>query len=99
MSSPTSGLMTRRGVADVLVFALCSLFAIALTCPLAKRLATAVPSDLGDPLLNVWILWWNATTVPLTSSWWSLPAFFTDENVLTFSEHLAGRRFRPRSTG
>jgi hypothetical protein len=75
---------------DLLVFALYLLFAIVFTFPLAVRLATAVPNDLGDPLLNVWILWWNATHVPLTSSWWNAPAFFPAENVLTFSEHLAG---------
>jgi hypothetical protein len=90
MSSPTSGLMARPGAAHVLAFAFYLLFAIALTFPLAFRLATAVPNDLGDPLLNVWILWWNATHVPLTSSWWNAPAFFPAENVLTFSEHLAG---------
>jgi F5/8 type C domain-containing protein len=76
--------------AHVLAFALYLLFAIVLTFPLAVRLATAVPNDLGDPLLNIWILWWNATHVPLTASWWNAPAFFPAENVLTFSEHLLG---------
>jgi hypothetical protein len=32
---------------------------LALTWPLAARLTTGVPSDLGDPLLNDWILAWN----------------------------------------
>lgn len=35
---------------------------LALTWPLAARLTTGVPSDLGDPLLNDWILSWNART-------------------------------------
>jgi hypothetical protein len=82
--------MARRAAPGILVFALYLLFAIALTWPLVLRLGTAVPNDLGDPLLNVWILWWNATNVPLTSTWWNLPSFFPGTNALTFSEHLAG---------
>jgi F5/8 type C domain-containing protein len=90
MSSPTSRLMARRGGPEILTFALYVLFAIALTYPLIVRLGTAVPNDLGDPLLNVWILWWNATHVPLTAGWWNLPSFYPGTSVLTFSEHLAG---------
>ena len=90
MSSPTSRLMARRGVPEILIFALYLLFAIALTYPLIVGLGTVVPNDLGDPLLNVWILWWNATHVPLTAGWWNLPSFYPGTNVLTFSEHLAG---------
>ena len=61
--------MARRGAPDVLILALYFLFAIALTYPLIVQMGTAVPNDLGDPLLNVWILWWNATNVPLTPGW------------------------------
>ncbi len=87
-TSPTE--QARPAAAHVLIFALYVVFAIALTYPLAFRIATVVPNDLGDPLLNTWILWWNATHVPLTSAWWNAPAFFPAENALTFSEHLAG---------
>jgi hypothetical protein len=58
--------------------------------PLLLRLAKAVPNDLGDPLLNTWILWWNSRNLPLTSSWWNAPAFFPLPDALAFSEHLAG---------
>lgn len=75
-------------------FALASAFylvlAVVLTWPLTAQLSTAVPNDLGDPLLNAWLLWWNAQTVPLTAAWWDSPAFFPAEATLTFSEHLAG---------
>ena len=81
---------TRHVAGAFLVFGLYLVFAIALTFPLILRLPTAVANDLGDPLLNMWILWWNATHVPLTSGWWNAPAFFPAENVLAFSEHLAG---------
>jgi F5/8 type C domain-containing protein len=82
--------MARRLVRDALAFALYLLFAIALTYPLIVRLGTAVPNDLGDPLLNVWILWWNATNAPLTPAWWNLPSFHPGTDALAFSEHLAG---------
>jgi hypothetical protein len=90
MPSPTSRLLERRGAPEVLIFAVYLLLAVALTYPLAARLGTAVPNDLGDPLLNVWILWWNATNIPLTSDWWNLPSFYPGTSALTFSEHLAG---------
>ncbi|HYN06493.1 MAG TPA: discoidin domain-containing protein [Vicinamibacterales bacterium] len=86
----TSEVEPRRDFGALLVFGLYLAFAIALTFPLILRLPTAVANDLGDPLLNMWILWWNATHVPLTSGWWNAPAFFPAENVLAFSEHLAG---------
>ena len=58
--------------------------------PLLLRLGTAVPNDLGDPLLNTWILWWNSQTIPLTADWWNAPAFFPARDALAFSEHLVG---------
>src|SRR5205807_4181970 len=33
---------------------------ILLTWPLARGLAHDIPSDFGDPLLNCWILAWDA---------------------------------------
>lgn len=57
---------------------------------LLRDLAHLVPSDLGDPLLNTWILWWNAHAVPLSDAWWNAPAFFPARDTLALSEHLAG---------
>ncbi|HXY40766.1 MAG TPA: hypothetical protein VEQ10_13930 [Vicinamibacteria bacterium] len=58
--------------------------------PLVLRLASGVPSDLGDSLLNTWILWWDSAHLPLTASWWNAPAFFPLTDVLAFSDHLLG---------
>ena len=53
------------------------LLSIAYTWPLAIKLRTGVAHDLGDPLLNVWILWWSGTqAVPLTAPWWNAPIFY-----------------------
>lgn len=50
--------------------------------------ATRLYPDLGDPLLNTAILYWNATHVPLTSAWWDFPAFAPARGVTAFTEHL-----------
>ena len=66
------------------------LLTAALAFPLVSRLASAVPSDAADPVLNAWILWWNTQALPLTEEWWNAPAFHPHPRVLTFSEHLLG---------
>lgn len=67
-----------------------ALLAVLVSWPLAAHLADRVPHDVGDPVLNTWILWWNAHAVPFTARWWNAPAFWPTPGVLTFSEHLAG---------
>ncbi|MEO7271598.1 MAG: hypothetical protein ABI211_06285, partial [Vicinamibacterales bacterium] len=64
--------------------------AVLWTWPLAAHLSTRVPHDLGDPLLNTWILWWNAHAVPFTATWWSPPILSPMRGALALSEHLAG---------
>lgn len=64
--------------------------ALAMTWPLAQAPASSIPVDVGDPILNTWILWWGATHVPLSTAWWNAPAFFPATGVTAFSEHLLG---------
>ncbi len=66
------------------------LLALAWTWPLVTRLSWRIPHDLGDPLLNTWILWWNSQAVPFTSAWWSPPVFYPMAGSFALSEHLAG---------
>src|SRR5437867_13057576 len=73
-------------VVSVFYFAL----AVVQTSPLVTRLAAVLPHDLGDPVLNTWILWWNAQAVPFTARWWSGPIFWPSRDTLTFSETLLG---------
>ena len=65
-----------------------TLIALAMTWPLATRIASSIPNDLGDPLLNTWILWWDAHRVPLTTQWWNAPIFWPMPGALGLSEHL-----------
>ncbi len=70
--------------------ALYLLLSAAVTWPLVLHLGSLVANDLGDPLLNMWILAWNARTVPLTEAWWNMPQFFPASGATAFSEHLLG---------
>jgi len=58
--------------------------------PLAADLRTGIPHDVGDPLLNTWLLWWNSQAVPFTEKWWNGPIFWPLPDALTLSEHLVG---------
>lgn len=75
---------------ELSTFAFFLLLAVALTWPLAIRLDTTV-SDLGDPLLNTWILdWdlWASTHTP--SRLYQAPIFFPSRDPLAYSENLFG---------
>lgn len=63
---------------------------LALHRHLLGRFASAIPSDLGDPLLNTWILWWNAHHLPFTEQYWNAPAFAPAPYALALSETLLG---------
>ena len=64
--------------------------ALYLTYPLVLQSGSALPSDAGDPILNTWILSWNARSLPFTTDWWNAPVFYPAEGVLAFSENLLG---------
>ncbi|MGE0703889.1 MAG: discoidin domain-containing protein [Vicinamibacterales bacterium] len=68
-----------------------TLLAIVLTYPLILHIGTALPSDLGDPLLNAWILAWGADRILHGfNDLWQAPNFFPYANTLAYSEHLLG---------
>jgi hypothetical protein len=67
------------------------LLAILATWPLVHHLGTALPSDLGDPLLNAWILGWDADRLRHgLQGLWDAPILYPDIRTLAFSEHLLG---------
>ncbi len=82
--------MAVRALREIALFAFYAVVAVVLTWPLAANLPTAV-SDLGDPLLNAWILDWNCyalTHKPLHL--FNAPIFFPAKFPLAYSEHLTG---------
>ena len=60
------------------------------TWPVAATLTSRIPHDPGDPVLNIWILWWNAQVTPLTDAWWNAPMMWPMPGAMALSEHLLG---------
>ena len=60
------------------------------TWPLGSHLLSRIPHDPGDPILNTYLIWWNAQALPFTENWWNPPFFFPMSGALALSEHLAG---------
>ena len=59
--------------------------------PLALHIDEALPGDLGDPLLNTWILGWDADRLRHgLAGLWDAPIFYPYQRTLAFSEHLLG---------
>jgi hypothetical protein len=67
--------------------------AIAATWPVAGVLTTHLPHDLGDPVLSLTLLQWNATTPLFTSRWWDGIGFYPLADTLTLSDPRLGPSF------
>lgn len=84
-----SGLPARRRWPTPLAALAYLLLSALTTAPLWRDLARAVPIDIGDPLLNTWILSWDV------HAWLSAPGRLFQANIfaplpdtLAYSEHL-----------
>jgi hypothetical protein len=65
--------------------------ALVSTYPLAPMATVALPNDLGDPLLNTFILAWDADRILHGfRAFWDAPFYFPLTNTLALSEHLTG---------
>ena len=69
-----------------------------MTWPLLPGIARDVPGDLGDSLLNMWILGWGAEHLPRVLSgqmsltdFWNANIFHPEPLALSLSEHLFGQ--------
>jgi hypothetical protein len=66
-------------------------FAIAWTWPLPLRPGTTMVAPFGDPLLNAWILGWDAERLRHgLAGLWTAPPFYPLPDTLAYSEHLLG---------
>lgn len=84
-----------RGHRSILTVALALLAYTALsfiaTYPAWQDPLNTIPGDIGDPLLNTWIIAWDLHTLP--RGWGALfdaNIFFPLKNTLAYSEHLLG---------
>jgi hypothetical protein len=70
--------------------------ALAMTWPLSRGLTRDLPSDFGDPLLNTWILAWDAEhllralsgQLSALGEYWHANIFYPHPLALAYSEHL-----------
>ena len=72
--------------AGLAVVAFYTVLTVALTWPLAPRMTRDIAADLGDPVLNAWILAWDATH--LGRGVWNANIFHPHPHTLAYSEHL-----------
>jgi hypothetical protein len=80
-----AGALNRAAIA-ALVY---GLLGVVLTHPLWQHLAAAVPSDIGDPLLNAWTLAWDThALLTYPARLFDANIFFPLPNTLAYSEHL-----------
>lgn len=67
------------------------LWSILLTLPLVFRMLDGLPQDLGDPLLNTWILAWETRAlVEQPRALFDAPIFYPHTGTLAYSEPLLG---------
>ncbi len=90
----------RRGfvfLSPLVAFLLYTLLALIITHPLWLHLTDAVPGDIGDPLLNTWVIAWGAhaaLTTPIhlaqggAAGLFDANIFYPLPNTLAYSEHL-----------
>lgn len=87
---PTSGALRRAGRFAALAAAFVGA-AVAATWPLCLHLGDSLPAEPRDPLLNAWILAWDAErAVHGFRGIWDAPILYPYRFTLAFSEHLFG---------
>ena len=72
---------------------------VALTWPLARGLTRDLPGDFGDPLLNCWILAWDADHllralgghVTALGNYWNANIYHPHPLALAYSDHLTAQ--------
>jgi hypothetical protein len=91
--------MRRRRSETFGAIAAYTLLTLVLTWPLARGLTRDVPGDFGDPLLNTWILAWDADHLARAFSghpgalrdYWQANVFAPHPIALAYSEHLTAQ--------
>src|SRR5947207_10477325 len=79
------------GVEAALVLIGFTTLAVAATFPLVRTIGTHLPGDLGDPVMNTWLLAWDASRLRHgLAGVWDAPNFFPYRHTLAYSDHLLG---------
>ena len=64
--------------------------ALAWSWPLPLHLANRFTHDPGDPLLETYLLWWNARALPLSTAMWNAPFYWPMGDAVALPEHGTG---------
>jgi hypothetical protein len=81
----------RAAIENLYIALIYLLITIIMTYPIAFRATSGLPGDLGDPLLNAWILAWETQALPrAVSQVYHPPIFYPHRYSLTYSENLFG---------
>ncbi len=88
-------LLRRRGAQTLAAAIGFAALTVLMTWPIAGGLSRDIPADLGDSLLNMWIMAWDAEAFVAMASgtmsfadFWNGNIFHPAPLTLTFSEHL-----------
>jgi len=92
MGAPPLRFVSRRaGGEAVAVVAGFVALAVVWAWPLVLRPGTTMAAPFGDPLLNAWILGWDADRLRhALAGLWTAPPFYPYPDTLAYSEHLLG---------
>ena len=96
MNAPGRPGVSARLLTPLGATALYTVATLGLTWPLATALTTSLPWDMGDPVLNTWILAWSADHLWRVVSgdpgafagYWQANIFHPAPLTLAYSEHL-----------
>ena len=91
LASHLTRIVALPAVELAIVIGIFSVLATASMHWVVRNITAALPGDLGDPLLNTWILAWDAERfLHGLDGFWDAPMFFPYPSSLAYSEHLLG---------
>lgn len=99
MVAVPAAVQTRSRLTAPVAAALYLVIALLYTWPLVRGLTRDVPWDMGDPVLNIWILGWAADhllrlltgDLSAWSEFWNANIFHPEPLTLAYSEHLVAQ--------
>jgi len=82
----------REIIRNLSVLSIYVFLSIAMTYPLIFEINTSLPDNLGDPLLNTWILAWDVHKIVEfdITGFFNANIFYPHKNTLAYSEHMIG---------
>ena len=99
ITAPTTAAAPRTARDAFVAAGAYGLLTLVLTWPVGRSLAHQLPADLGDPLLNCWILAWDADHLLRAMAghlgalreYWNANIFHPHPLALAYSEHLTAQ--------